>query len=146
MLMMFYSTIVTCVIAYESINRCQHRTVYTHVIAKFIKIHVAQCEMQWSCRIAEVVQCGLGFISFGRNDTTGTFFQWGYVAKFGLFFTHLSHDLRRSIMVHFHPFWSWKAQLPINHLHGNEPPSLKFLNLNSKRERKSNDLEQLEVE
>ncbi len=33
------------VIAYESIKRCQHRTVYTHVIAKFIRSmsHSVKC-------------------------------------------------------------------------------------------------------
>lgn len=50
--------------------------------------------------LQKVVQCGFGFISFCRNEATGTFFQWGCVANFGLFFTHLSHDLRRSIMVY----------------------------------------------
>ncbi len=145
MLMMFYSTIVTSVIAYESINRCQHRH-DTHVIAKFIRSmsHSVKC----SDLVGLLKSCSVVWALYHLAGMTpqARFSNEAMLQSLVCFFKHLSHDLRRSIMVHFHPFWSWKAQLPINHLHGNEPPSSKFLNLNSKRERKSNDLEQLEVE
>ncbi len=60
------------------VNWRHHRTVYTHDVAKFIR-SMSQCDMQWSYRIAKIVQYVSGLIRKQTEDSMFTMCDLVYV-------------------------------------------------------------------